>query len=360
MNVSIKPGVSIGDGSVIDAFTVIAEDVPPFAMVGSSPQKIKKYRDQTHYIRLQDKQKFSASNGKPLDHDYVKKFKKSINAHDIQPFFVVTTGRSGSTTIANILNSHPKIECYHERRRQLIRLSSEFAYGEKSSEQTENELRALYCNSGTTAEEFYGESDQKFWNFISILAELIPRSKFIWLVRDGRKVVASTYARGWYSDTQKEQGHPTVSGFERYFYYRLNAAKCGEISVEEWNSMSTFAKNCWYWGYLNHTIKQQLDKLPKDRWVLVKLEELQKSLNQIYGLLNVESYDLEVPKLNTAISIPKYNMQRNKLTGWQSWTPDQCNEFDKWGGPMMDYLYSGWKEDKVEHLVPQNAQNKTI
>lgn len=52
-NVTIVPGATIGDGAIIGAGSVIAGDVPRLAIVGSSPVKVLKYRDQEHYDRLE-------------------------------------------------------------------------------------------------------------------------------------------------------------------------------------------------------------------------------------------------------------------------------------------------------------------
>ena len=44
MNVTIMHNVTIGDGAVIGANTLLREDVPPYAVVVGNPQKIVKYR----------------------------------------------------------------------------------------------------------------------------------------------------------------------------------------------------------------------------------------------------------------------------------------------------------------------------
>jgi acetyltransferase-like isoleucine patch superfamily enzyme len=43
-NVTIMYNLTIGDGAVIGAYTVLREDVPPYAIVTGNPQRIVKYR----------------------------------------------------------------------------------------------------------------------------------------------------------------------------------------------------------------------------------------------------------------------------------------------------------------------------
>lgn len=40
----ILAGITIGDGAVIGAFSVVTKDVPPYAIVGGNPAKVIKYR----------------------------------------------------------------------------------------------------------------------------------------------------------------------------------------------------------------------------------------------------------------------------------------------------------------------------
>jgi len=63
-NVLIMPGVTIHDGAVIAAGSVVTKDVPECAVVGGNPAKIIKYRNKDVFFRL-----------KKNDMGYIKKRK---------------------------------------------------------------------------------------------------------------------------------------------------------------------------------------------------------------------------------------------------------------------------------------------
>jgi maltose O-acetyltransferase len=41
---TILPGVSVGEGAVVAAFSVVTKDVPPYAVVAGNPARIVKWR----------------------------------------------------------------------------------------------------------------------------------------------------------------------------------------------------------------------------------------------------------------------------------------------------------------------------
>ena len=51
-NATILPGVHIGDGAIIGANTVVAKDIPPYAIAVGNPAVIKKYRFDEETIKL--------------------------------------------------------------------------------------------------------------------------------------------------------------------------------------------------------------------------------------------------------------------------------------------------------------------
>jgi acetyltransferase-like isoleucine patch superfamily enzyme len=63
-NVTIVPGVFIGEGAIIGAGSVLATDVPKLAIVGSPPVRILSSRDNEHYQTLEKEKKYGGVSGK--------------------------------------------------------------------------------------------------------------------------------------------------------------------------------------------------------------------------------------------------------------------------------------------------------
>ena len=47
----ILNGVTIGDGAIVAAYSIVTKDVPPYALVAGNPAQIKKYRFSPEIIR---------------------------------------------------------------------------------------------------------------------------------------------------------------------------------------------------------------------------------------------------------------------------------------------------------------------
>ena len=239
--------------------------------------------------------------------------------------FIPSTGRSGTTTMARLLSSHSEIRCRHERRRQLIRLSTELAHGIVDEAAAEVELHAIYVASGAYRSPIYGDSDHRLFNLIDILGRVLPEAKFVWLVRDGRDVVASTTARGWY-DAEYTSG---VWG-----EYRLRGDAAGEVRTAEWDAMTPFAKNCWYWGHVNRGIGSRLERMSAERWTSLRLEDLDSRADDVFRFLGV------APVRAGGL---RENPSRRALVPPREWSPAEQGEFERWCGDVMDRWYPGWR-----------------
>lgn len=56
--VLVTGNITIGEGAIIAAGTVLTKDVPDYAIVGGNPARIIKYRDIEHYRKLKEEKMF--------------------------------------------------------------------------------------------------------------------------------------------------------------------------------------------------------------------------------------------------------------------------------------------------------------
>ncbi|EPY5333452.1 acyltransferase [Klebsiella pneumoniae] len=58
INVILLPGVTIGEGAIIQAGSVVVCDIPPLAIAGGHPAKVFSWRDKEHYYKLKNEKSF--------------------------------------------------------------------------------------------------------------------------------------------------------------------------------------------------------------------------------------------------------------------------------------------------------------
>lgn len=56
--VIVLGGVTIGEGAIIQAGSIVVRDVPPLAVVGGAPASVFKYRDKELYYKLKSSKSF--------------------------------------------------------------------------------------------------------------------------------------------------------------------------------------------------------------------------------------------------------------------------------------------------------------
>ena len=324
MGANVLPGARIGDGAIIGMGATVAGVVPAYAVVGAPRAVVIGSRDHKRYERLDEEQRFGGPNGQPLTAAEVASFVPGIEG--VTPLFVVSTGRSGSTTIARTLSQHPDVTCLHEPRSALIRLSTEWAHRLRDRSAVVDDLRAIYDASVCPGPVVFGESDQNLSVLLSPLLDRAPHARVLWLIRNGRDVVSSAVRKGWYGEGPPPDDRPNV-----WDDYRLRGDLCGDVGPEEWGRMSAFEKNCWYWGYVNRTIEAALAGRPETRWLRVRLEDLADRVGDVFDLVGVD---------RRAVSVERHNAGRGAKPNW---TTAEDAAFERWCGPGMDRWYPDWR-----------------
>jgi acetyltransferase-like isoleucine patch superfamily enzyme len=307
MNVSIMPGISIGEGAIIALGTIVNRDVKPYEVVGPALIQTIKYRDVNHYELLKHNKAFGGVNGELLLDTELTSFLPTYkDFKDRSIVFVLSTGRSGSLSITNILNQHPDCKAFHEDIMQLIRISTELAYN-ITNKKLQQELLAIFETKvwNASTNQLIVHSDQRLWNLVPFLASYFTKSKFIHLVRQPESCISSMVARNWYLEDE-------YKNFNKHDWakFRLQADKLGDIGIMEWSKLTNIQKCIWYYFYINDYIKNELNKLSADRSMRLQLETLDVNIFQLQEFLGLKTIDLKVVKINSVKPEDKVRLER--------------------------------------------------
>ncbi|HER23756.1 MAG TPA: acyltransferase [Candidatus Atribacteria bacterium] len=276
-NVIIHPGVSIGNSVQIADGCVVVKDVEAGGVISLSQQP-----DMASQF-----QKIEKRNPNLTENTSGGKDKKEKNR-----VFVFSTGRSGSAAIVDYLNQTEEVSAFHEAFYVILKvLSLQYLTGKISKAEVKAELDILLNNYAVGENKVLVHSDQKLVPFITILRELYPEAKYIWLIRHPKSFLKSVVSRGWFKndDPIPFKNSYLLNLQHRSQGLRVNGVMVQKFSQKEWSEMDVFQRNLWYWKYWNQLIEDQFINIPSERKFILKLENFDNSLQELHNFLKLES-----------------------------------------------------------------------
>jgi hypothetical protein len=219
-----------------------------------------------------------------------------------QPFFIVSSGRSGTAMLHKALSAKPGVEMHHE---YAVQITQPLAVKRYLGLLDENQTRAILGESVGAAVHHsraahWGDSSNKLSWLIPDLAALFPDARFVHLVRDGRKV-ASSYFHKLGSETYDDRSNAAMQAYydgkgeipppEKPYWWPVPRKE--DPAAAPFRSFDQFQRIAWHWAEINRVAMDALAALPESRTLFVRLEDLRESpalVRELYGFLGL-AYD---------------------------------------------------------------------
>ena len=162
-----------------------------------------------------------------------------------RPVFILGTGRSGTTSLANLVARDDQWTGRHEAFPWLNAIGHQkHVFGKSIEKELLLRWNQHYANTVNVI-----DSDQRFYNLIPELVRIFPNAKFLHVIRSAKSFVASAKSRGWYKIPE-----PTEHRWSFYRPIPLDQSKL------EWESKTQEERILWYWNYVNGTIQKDFKK----------------------------------------------------------------------------------------------------
>lgn len=243
--------------------------------------------------------------------------------------FVITTGRSGSMTLINLLQRSRQIQAYHEPEpNRLDLLPHAFTHGFTDPKQFEKPFinaRASPLASASVSGCLYVESTLlKFCT--PTIAAMMPQARFLILHRHPGEVIRSAMRRGWYA------GHP-------YDSFRPTP-RLDDPARDQWEQWSAFEKNCWLWQADNRfhlTLEQSLAPHRTMRLAAADMFSAKPDrLAPLFRFLNIDPLDDQT--IRSTLSQHHNQQKGGQFPTFDQWTRTQRATLDRIAGPVMQTL----------------------
>jgi hypothetical protein len=191
---------------------------------------------------------------------------EDIPTEELQPVFVLSTGRCGTKTLAALADLLPDADSHHEPDPKLLETSYLY-WMQLCSDPPDGFWQGLLAESrdeliqqAVRKDKVYFETSNRLALLCHLLAARYPKAKFIHLVRHPCDFVRSGMRRDYYND------HP-------WDFVRITP-RPDDPAAAEWDSGSQLEKCAWLWTANNAHTDDFLQSLPDDRKLFMRSEDI--------------------------------------------------------------------------------------
>jgi hypothetical protein len=282
-----------------------------------------------------------------------------------RPFFIVSSGRSGTQMMEKLLGSFPQIEMHHEYLCTHLQPLAVRYYLELASHEEAKEAIIRLVGSAVHYSDraLWGDSSNKLSWLVDVLAEVFPEAQFIHLVRDGRKVTSSFFHKladecyddrsaailqAWMDDPGK---NPCPPPEKKYWW---NLPRPGTLAARGFRRYDQFQRICFHWGEVNRILLERLAVLDQNRVRMVRLEDLTADDGTLQDLLAF----LELPYEASHAEIMRRPHNVNRPEDYPL-TEEQARQLAEIAGDMMRHFgYDRTPEYRMSYGTMRAAEGE--
>ena len=259
----------------------------------------------------------------------VMSFAKDESWRSTKCLFVLSTGRTGTSTLIRLLNLSPRVSAFHEPKPNLVReyrraYSSVTTRPDRYRRLFEGARRRLISRECPNGEVYAEATLLKF--FAPVIAEMLPNAKFLHLHRHPGEIIRSAMRRRWFQDNPLDR-------------YRI-VPQPGDWAHQHWQDWDAFSKSCWTWHAENEYFLRLVQNIGADRVLQLPFDEWTDRSTGAYERV-FDFIDIDPPDRGSAQTV--LNVKHNEQTSgsfptYEQWTASQRQTLAEIASDTMDQL----------------------
>ncbi len=273
-----------------------------------------------------------------------------------QPFFVLTVARSGSTSLARILDGASNGCCAVEPAPNL-NVESRLAWEGRLGDPKPVLERTIVprVTAGLEKHEVYGEKNLTYGPFIPALHERLG-CRFVFLHRDGRDVVrslidwhdrmfGSVYREapdpGRLSRRAREAAANLLLTHDTSDYSRPRPLRGSSLEAE-WPTLGRDEMCAWYWATANDLYRERLGQIPPEAWMPLDYSHCDAEgiveVARFLGLRGLDATQVAQQRERRINSLADRTGEAGVTPRWPDWDGGARRRFERFAAPCMERL----------------------
>jgi len=271
-------------------------------------------------------------------------------------FFILSCARSGSTSLAQILDTAKNTLCATEPTPNLNYETREMMEGRLRNPRHVLESTVVKrVRYNLNKVEIYGEKNVTYGPFIDLLYKLLG-CKFVFIKRDGRDVVRSL--NDWHERifgtiyrecielgnlsplaVTNAAGLPVHLDTSDYSRPRPLP---GTPFYNDWENFSRVEMCAYYWSYINDLYLNNLEKIPPEAWVDIDYtspgaDDILR-VGEFLGLKGLSRRRIQTMLEKKINSLRDRIGEEKTFPEWQNWDSGLRRRFDRIAANTMQYM----------------------
>lgn len=230
---------------------------------------------------------------------------------EVNAVFVLSTGRCGTDFLYHVLKPFSPLDVHHEPKSKLATTSRHLYNNRHQINQKGGELAFLAARNDALLDAYlfkkiYMETNNRLTFFAPFIENILPKVRFLHLVRHPGDFVRSGMRKGYYTEDKLSD------------YSKIRPVT--EEMQKKWESYSRLEKISWLWYQTNAFIEQFKWEHP-DKVLTIKAEHLFRDPEEVVHQLN-DNLNLGIGEIGRIRVGPKNVQRSGKFPRYPNWAEE--------------------------------------